>query len=104
MERVSGVQYLEPNKSYRLPIFPHDSIIFPGETMPMILPEQTFTSTDLNDDGLLFGLFFLGLRNGKNNDLYGVTCQVYEKGRDERRDIVSIKSRAHQRFRIKNDR
>lgn len=103
MERVSGVQFLEPNKCYRLPIFFHDSIIFPGETLPMILTQQMFVSTEFSDDGLLFGLVFNGLRNDRNNDLYGVTCQIYEKGSDGINN-VSIKSKAYQRFRIKNDK
>lgn len=103
MERVSGVQFLEPNKCYRLPIFFHDSIIFPGETLPMILTQQMFVSTEFSDDGLLFGLVFNGLRNERNNDLYGVTCQIYEKGSDGINN-VSIKSKAYQRFRINNDK
>lgn len=103
LERVSGVQYLEPNKIYRLPIFFHDAIIFPGETLPMILTQQMFMATQFSDDGLLFGLVFHGLRNNLNNDLYGVTCQIYAKGNDGRENI-SIKSKAYQRFCIKNDK
>lgn len=102
MERVSGVQYLEANKSYRLPIFFHDSLIFPGETLPMILTQQVFLTTEFTDDGMLFGLVFHNIRNNTNLNLYGVTCQIYEKGSDGR-DSISIKSRAYQRFYIKND-
>lgn len=103
LERVSGIQYLEPNKVYRLPIFFHDAIIFPGETLPMILTQQMFLSTQFSDDGLLFGLVFHGLLNNLNSDLYGVTCQIYAKGNDGRENI-SIKSKAYQRFCIKNDK
>lgn len=102
MERVSGVQYLEPDRSYTLPIIVHNSLVFPGETLPMILSQHMFMSDELNDDGLLFGLVFRDLRNNKNLNLYGVTCQIYEKGTDER-DNVSIKSKAYQRFFIKNN-
>lgn len=69
----------------------------------MILTQQMFLSTEFSDDGLLFGLVFNGVRNGANNDLHGVTCQIYEKGNDGR-DNVSIKSKAYQRFCIKNNR
>lgn len=102
MERVSGVQYLEPDRSYTLPIIVHNSLVFPGETLPMILSQHMFMSDELNDDGLLFGLVFRDLRNNQNLNLYGVTCQIYEKGTDER-DNVSIKSKAYQRFFIKNN-
>lgn len=99
---MSGVQYLEANKSYRLPIFFHDSLIFPGETLPMILAQQLFLATKFNDDGLLFGLIFLNVRSDDNMYLYGVTCQIYEKSSSgTTNDSVSIKSRAYQRLYIK---
>lgn len=102
LERVSGVQWLEPNKEYQLPIFFHDSLIFPGETLPMILTQQMFLSTEFSEEGLLFGLVFHGVRNNVNLNLYGVTCQIFEKSNDGG-DSISIKSRAYQRFSIKND-
>lgn len=61
-----------------------------------------FLSADFNDDGFLFGLVCREIKNNVNLDLYGVTCQIYEKSNDER-DNVSIKSRAYQRFYIKNN-
>lgn len=69
----------------------------------MILTQHMFLSTQFSDDGLLFALVFHGLRNDLNNDLYGVTCQIYAKG-DDGRENISIKSKAYQRFCIKNDR
>lgn len=102
LERVCGVQWLEPNFEYRLPIFFHDSLIFPGETLPMILTQQMFLTTDFNEDGLLFGLVFHDVRNDINYNLYGVTCQIFEKSNGGQ-ESVSIKSRAYQRFFIKND-
>lgn len=58
---------------------------------------------DFNDDGLLFGLVFRELHTTRSYfNLYGVTCLIYEKGTDDRGN-VSIKSRAYQRFCIKNN-
>lgn len=101
LERVSGVEYLEPNKSYTIPIIVHNSLVFPGETLPMILSPNMFLPADNNDDGALFGLVFRELRNTHNFNLYGVTCLIYEKGHDDR-DNLNLKSRAYQRFVIKN--
>lgn len=67
----------------------------------MILSPYMFMEDGFNDDGLLFGLVFRELRSGHNLNLFGVTCQIYEKGTDQ--DNVSIKSKAHQRFFIKNN-
>lgn len=100
---MSGVQWLEPKKEYKLPIFFHDSLIFPGETLPMILTQQMFLATQFTDDGLLFGLVFHDIRNNINLNLYGVTCQIYEKSANDAGDSISIKSKAYQRFFIKND-
>lgn len=102
MERVSGVQYLEPNRNYCLPIIIHNFLVFPGETLPMILSSHMFVSADFNSDGFLFGLVFRELLNTYNSKLFGVTCQIYEKSSDDS-DNISIKSRAYQRFYIKNE-
>lgn len=102
MERVSGVQYLEPNRNYDLPIIIHNSLVFPGETLPMILSQHMFQTTDFNDDGLVFGLVFRELLDRANLRFFGVTCQIYEKSNDDSENI-SIKSRAYQRFYIKNN-
>lgn len=102
---MAGVQYLEPNRNYNLPIIFHSSLVFPGETVPMILSQNMFLSammTEFNEEGLLFGLICRELRNNSNLNLYGVTCQIYEKSSDDG-DNVSIKSRAYQRFFIKNN-
>lgn len=99
MQRVPGVKYLEPYKSYDLPLIYHAALVFPGETLPMILPQNLLPTTDANGDGLLFGLISREVKNSAKNHLYGVTCQVYEKGNDNR-DNVTLKSRAYQRFYI----
>ena len=102
LERVSGVEYLEPDKSYTIPIIIHNSLVFPGETLPMILSPHMSLPADNNDDGALFGLVFRELRSNHNFNLYGVTCLIYEKVTDER-EFLKIKSKAYQRFVIKNN-
>lgn len=93
------MQYLEPYKSFRLPIFYHDSIIYPGETYPMILTQQRFLTYEFNDDGLMFALIFKNFISDDSKYVYGVTCQIYEKSNAGASDNnVSIKSRAYQRL------
>lgn len=67
----------------------------------MILSPNMFMPADNNDDGILFGLVFRELRE-HNFDLYGVTCLIYEKSTDQS-ESLTIKSRAYQRFFIKNN-
>ncbi|XP_031632675.1 protein cereblon homolog [Contarinia nasturtii] len=102
LERVSGVEYLEPNRTYTLPIIFHNSLVFPGETLPMILAPNMFVPADNNEDGILFGLVFRELRGNHNFNLYGVTCLIYEKSTDDS-ESLTIKSRAYQRFFIRNN-
>lgn len=102
LERVSGHSYLEPNRNYNMPIIIHNSLVYPGETLPMILSQHMFLSADFNDDGLIFGLVFRELLSSHNSKLFGVTCQIYEKSNDDS-DNISIKSRAYQRFYLKNE-
>lgn len=101
---MAGVQYLEPNRNYSLPIIFHNSLVFPGETVPMILSQNMLSvvMSEFKEEGLLFGLICRETRNYSNKNLYGVTCQIYEKSTDDV-DSVSIKSRACQRFFIKNN-
>lgn len=102
MDRVSGVQYLEPNQHYEIPIIIHNSLVFPGETLPMILSRHLFQGTNFNDDGLVFGVVFRELIDRANARFFGVTCQVYEKSNDDT-ESITIKSRAYQRFYIRNE-
>lgn len=80
---------------YRIPVMLHNLLVFPGETIPMIMSEEMFIRTNITVDGLLYGLVFGDLLKGSN--IYGVTCQIFEKGRDLRGNVL-IKSHAHQRF------
>jgi cereblon len=56
MDRVSGINYFEVGNVYKIPISGHDSIIFPGETLPMIMAESIFDPSSTPADGLTFGL------------------------------------------------
>lgn len=109
MDRVAGVQYLEPNRNYTIPVILNSSLVFPGETVPMILPQHMFLSAMVNEsseEGLLFGLIFRELQSNQIPKIlyYGVTCQIYERSNDDAPEgNVSIKSRAYQRFIIKTN-
>lgn len=103
---MAGVQYLEPNRRYDLPITFHSLLVFPGETVPMILSQRLLLSAIMNGssgDGLLFGLVFRELRNNSGLNLHGVTCQIYERSNDAGNGDVTIKSRAYQRFVIETN-
>lgn len=101
LERVSGNSYLEPNRNYEMPIMTHTSLVYPGEILPMILSQHVFLSADFNDDGLIFGLICRELQDSHSSKVFGVTCQIFERSNDNSDDIT-IKSRAYQRFYVKN--
>lgn len=94
MDAVNGFGYFESGKTYRLQIFEHHSIVFPGETLPMIFSDSQFERSEYSQDGLNFGLVFW---DPQFKQKVGVTCQVYEKGVDSHGNIT-LKCRAHQRF------
>lgn len=99
LERVEGVDYLEPGKLYRMPIYSHHSVVYPGEIVPLMLNASSLYSTagtdDDSPDGLKFGLVFQDQYTSKGR-VYGVTCQVYERG-DEGESAL-LKTIAQQRF------
>ncbi|XP_055534026.1 protein cereblon-like [Wyeomyia smithii] len=95
LERVEGVDYLEPGKIYRLPICSHNSIVFPGEIVPMILNVATLNCNDPSD-GVKFGLVFR--TTFADNFIYGVTCQVFERGDHDANGSIVLKTVAQQRF------
>uniref|UniRef100_A0A182PJ24 Protein cereblon n=1 Tax=Anopheles epiroticus TaxID=199890 RepID=A0A182PJ24_9DIPT len=99
MERVEGVDYLEPGKTYRLPIYSHHSIVYPGEIVPLMLNDSTLYSgrSDDSSDGLKFGLVFQNQYRDSER-VYGVTCQVYERGAEGLSALM--KTVAQQRFYI----
>ncbi|XP_004536619.1 protein cereblon homolog [Ceratitis capitata] len=99
MDRVSGVHYLTVGQQYNMMLFMHQHILFPGEVLPFMISGSIIES-DMNvRNGFLFGVCFPTLCSVEDADdnFYGVTCQIYEKGTDERGNTL-IKSRALQRF------
>ncbi|XP_055847992.1 protein cereblon isoform X2 [Episyrphus balteatus] len=102
MNRVSGVEYLDTGRIHRIMLFMHQHIIFPGEVLPFMIPGFIIEADIDSDNGLLFGVAFGHVRCPKTQAMYGVTCQIYEKGTDERGHTL-IKSRALQRFITTND-
>ena len=100
LKRVSGVDCLDAGKSYKIPLFVHHSLVFPGEQFPMMIPSRVYENAENakfhHEDGCLFGLVFPSVRI--NNLPCGVTCQIYEKGDYKKNNIISIKSKAYQRF------
>ena len=96
MDRVCGVNYLDVGQHYNMMLFMHQHILFPGEVLPFMISGSIMDADIDADNGLLFGVCFPDW--GQREDLlYGVTCQIYEKGSDERGNTL-IKSRALQRF------
>lgn len=104
MNRVSGVNYLEAGQQHNLMLFMHQEILFPGEILPFMISGSVIdgSTTAQGQDGFLFGVCFPFINDKKNPTyLYGITCQIYEKGSDNRGNTF-IKSRALQRFVIKS--
>lgn len=58
MDRVSGVDFFESGKIYHIPVCAHHSIVYPGETLPMIMAESIFDRSEHSNDGLTFGIVF----------------------------------------------
>lgn len=108
LDRVSGVSLLEPGKYYKLSIVKTHSVVFPGEIFPLIIRSYFFENPNIDpsgdNDGCIFGIIFPNVTGPmKKKCIYGVTCQIYEKGSDGR-GTTSIKSRACQRFIIEPER
>lgn len=96
MENIRGTNFYEPGKVYEIPVCGHHSMVFPGEILPMIMiSESIFARTPESNEGLTFGLVFAD--EIEDDKVYGVTCQVFEKGVDNQGHIT-VKSKAHQRF------
>jgi cereblon len=97
MDIVRGTTIFEAGKIYELPICAHHTMVFPGEILPMILiSESLFGRSNADSDGgLIFGCVFPD--EMLNKKIYGVTCQVFERGIDNNGHIT-VKSKARQRF------
>jgi cereblon len=96
---VSGISFFEVDKIYQLPIIGHHSLVMPGEILPMIISESIFEND--GSENLIFGLVFWenSEKVRTKETVFGVTCQVYEKGVDSFGHIT-LKSRAIQRFQV----
>lgn len=101
LNRVPGVDYLEVGSTHRMLIFMHQHILFPGEVLPFMIDGSIIDEEvhDTGRDGVIFGVGFpLMMPPDDNpNKLYGVTCQIYEKGEGGRQQVF-YKSRALQRI------
>lgn len=95
-ENVHVGSYFEPGNIYDIPILPHHSLIFPNEIVPMIMLNDRCLSR--TEDSLVFGLNFENFISG-NKKIYGVICEVYEKGVDHHGHIT-VKSKALQRYQV----
>ncbi|EAT43511.1 AAEL005058-PA [Aedes aegypti] len=94
LERVEALERLEPGSIHRIPVSGHQSIVYPGETIPLILtnPLLEFDGKDSNRIGLVFWEFPFKKR------IFGVICEVYEKV--IRDSIMILKTKAQQRFEL----
>ncbi|EDV94752.1 protein cereblon [Drosophila grimshawi] len=106
LNRVPGVDYLEVGSTHRMLIFMHQHILFPGEVLPFMI-DGSIIDEEIHDtgrDGVIFGVGFPLMQPPDDNPhkLYGVTCQIYEKG-ESGRQMVFYKSRALQRIVINCD-
>ncbi|KAH8311243.1 hypothetical protein KR044_005205 [Drosophila immigrans] len=106
LNRVPGVDYLEVGSTHRMLIFMHQHILFPGEVLPFMIDGSIIDEEvhDTGRDGVIFGVGFPLMQPPDDNPhkLYGVTCQIYEKG-ESGNQLVSYKSRALQRIVINCD-
>ncbi|XP_023163778.1 protein cereblon homolog isoform X2 [Drosophila hydei] len=106
LNRVPGVDYLEVGSTHRMLIFMHQHILFPGEVLPFMIDGSIIDEEieDAGRDGVIFGVGFPLMQPPDDNPhkLYGVTCQIYEKGESGRQHVF-YKSRALQRIVINCD-
>ncbi|EDW81418.1 uncharacterized protein Dwil_GK12054 [Drosophila willistoni] len=104
--RVPGVDYLEEGSTHHMLIFLHQHILFPGEVLPFMIDGSLIDEEMQQNglDGLIFAVGFPLMQPPEDcpNRLYGVTCQIYEKG-ESGRQLVFYKSRALQRIVINCD-
>ncbi|XP_034661635.1 protein cereblon homolog isoform X1 [Drosophila subobscura] len=98
LNRVPGVDYQEVGSSHHMLIFLHQHILFPGEVLPFMIDGSLFDDDMPGLDGLIFAVAFPLMKPPEDSQkLYGVTCQIYEKG-DSGQHLTFYKSRALQRI------
>ncbi|XP_013197741.2 protein cereblon [Amyelois transitella] len=98
---VSGRSVLEAGWQGRVPVVAHHGAVFPGETVPMRLPnahDAAVLARAIKQDKL-FGLLCPD-ESGTLVSGYGVLCEVFEAGSDEPPAALTFKARANHRFRL----
>ncbi|XP_058449634.1 protein cereblon-like [Malaya genurostris] len=95
LERVDSLERLEPGSIHRIPISGHHSIVYPGETIPLILT-NSLMNFDGRSESNRIGLVFW--EHPYRQRIFGVVCQV--RGKDIRESIIVLKTVAQQRFEL----
>ncbi|XP_026466824.1 protein cereblon-like [Ctenocephalides felis] len=97
---VSGCLVLEQNSVYELPLLAHHSLIFPNQILPMMPHIMHASRLSKEIEGShVFGLVCPN-ETGKEMFEYGIICEIFEKEPDHDTDIVRVKARGRQRFRV----
>ncbi|XP_026740508.1 protein cereblon-like [Trichoplusia ni] len=101
---VGGRRLLEAGWRGRLPVLLHHGVVFPGETVPMLLPHgpDADVLVDAIKNEKLFGLLCPDEVGGTVSG-FGVICEVEMAGIDDEHDgsaSVTFKARATHRFRM----
>uniref|UniRef100_A0A6M2DIZ9 Protein cereblon n=1 Tax=Xenopsylla cheopis TaxID=163159 RepID=A0A6M2DIZ9_XENCH len=97
---VSGCLVLEQNAIYELPLLAHHSLIFPNQVLPMMPHIMHASRLSKEIEGShVFGLVCPD-ESGKNMFEYGIICEIFEKESDHDADIVRVKARGRQRFKV----
>lgn len=94
MECVPGMRYYDSKSIIRLYHTFHNSIVYPGEIIPMIFSADAAAAEEFGSSPI--GLVFAERTNLRG---YGVTCQVVEKRLSQDHKIRS-KIRVLQRFKV----
>lgn len=89
MECVTGMKFYDPKSCVRLYYTFHNSVLYPGEIIPMIFSSDG-SAHEFGEEPI--ALLFVGLRG------YGVTSQVVEKRISDHK--IRAKIRVLQRFKL----
>ncbi|CAH0591500.1 unnamed protein product [Chrysodeixis includens] len=101
---VGGRSVLEAGWRGRVPVTLHHGVVFPGETVPMVLPQgpDADVLVDVIKNDKLFGLLCPDEEGGSLSG-YGVICEVEQadiEPQDAGAASVTFKARATHRFRM----
>ncbi|XP_058811692.1 protein cereblon-like [Topomyia yanbarensis] len=95
LERVDSLELFEPGSIQHIPVTGHHSIVYPGETIPLILT-NSLLDVDGRHESSRIGLVFWEYPYRQR--IFGVVCQV--RGKDVRDSIIVLKTVAQQRFEL----